>query len=141
MCPQPADGLHLTVEHAAGGLFRIQVRGHELWSDQPADAGGGDIAPTPVELFVASLASCAAVCAGHYLARHGFAAAGLRVDAGYAMAEDSPARVSRVELNVAVPHELAPGRERALLAVVRHCAVHNTLREPPEVAVAVGGHG
>lgn len=138
--PSPAavtgDDRHVVVEHAAGDLFRIAVRGHEMWTDQPGEAGGGDIAPTPVEMFVASLAACVAFYAGRYLTRHGYDRSGLRVDAGFALA-DGPARVARVTLCVRVPCALPEERERALAAVAGHCTVHNTLRQPPRVEITV----
>ncbi|MCQ4082059.1 OsmC family protein [Streptomyces sp. RB6PN25] len=135
---EPADNRHVTVEHAAGDLYRIAVRGHELWADHPGVSGGdGDLAPTPTELFVASLASCTAFYAGRYLTRHGLDRAGLRVDAEFTMAGDRPARVRGVMLRVTVPRELNPMQQRALAAVVDHCTVHNTLRHPPQVGITI----
>jgi putative redox protein len=39
--------------------------------------GGGDVGPTPTELFVAGLASCVAFYARRYLRRHDIDAEGL----------------------------------------------------------------
>lgn len=134
---ETADTGHVSVEHAAGDLYRIGVRGHELWADQPADPGVGDVAPSPTELFVASLASCVAFYAGRYLTRHGLDRAGLRVDAEFTMADDRPVRVRSVMLRVTVPREMNPVQQRALAAVVDHCTVHNSLRHPPSVGITI----
>lgn len=128
----------IDVTYGSGEAYGIAVRGHELTVDQPLDAGGDDKAPTPVELFVASLASCVAYYAGRYLARHDLPRDGLRVAAEYEMSSDRPARVAGVRITVVPPAGLAPERQAALKAVASHCTVHNTLRVPPEVAVAVG---
>lgn len=134
--PAPASGRgEVDVAFMAGESYRITVRGHETAVDQPSDSGGTDLAPTPVELFVASLASCVGFYAGRYLARHGVAREGLAVTARYTMAADRPARVARVDLDVTVPRGLPEDRRRALHAVVNHCTVHNSLRQPPDVAV------
>lgn len=37
---------------------RIQMRKFELVIDEPQDFGGNDLAPSPVEVFLASLAGC-----------------------------------------------------------------------------------
>ena len=50
----------MRVEHRGEDRFDINVRGHVLRVDQPRTDGGQDTAPTPTELFVASLASCVA---------------------------------------------------------------------------------
>ncbi|WP_432130194.1 OsmC family protein [Streptomyces tendae] len=44
--------------------FEVQVRGHVLTVGQPRTDGGRDTAPRPVELFIASVASCTAHHAG-----------------------------------------------------------------------------
>jgi putative redox protein len=50
----------VTVESKLGEQFVIEsdIRGHKVSIDQPANAGGSDTAPTPLELLFASLAGC-----------------------------------------------------------------------------------
>jgi putative redox protein len=129
------NGQGMDVRFVAGEAYEVTVRGHRLVVDQPADAGGQDSAPTPTELFVASLATCVAYYAGRYLTRHGYSRDGLAVSAGYEMASDRPARVSGIRLAVHVPAGLPPQRWAALRAVVSHCTVHNTLAVPPSVTI------
>ena len=123
------------VRFVAGESYEVGVRGHRVLVDQPAEAGGSDSAPTPTEMFVASLATCVAYYAGRYLTRHGYSRDGLAVSVSYEMAADRPARVSGVRLTVHVPAELPAQRRPALQAVVSHCTVHNSITTPPEVAI------
>jgi uncharacterized OsmC-like protein len=125
----------MDVRFVAGEAYEVAVRGHRLVVDQPADAGGQDSAPTPTELFVASLATCVAFYAGRYLTRHGYSREGLAVSVGYDMATDRPARVRGVRLRVHVPDGVPPQRWAALRAVVSHCTVHNSLAVPPSVTI------
>ncbi|ARF53397.1 OsmC family protein [Streptomyces gilvosporeus] len=127
----------IEVSFTYGESYRIRVRGHELVVDQPVEAGGGDSGPTPVELFVASLVSCIAYYAGRYLDRHGLPRGELRAAADFEMADDGPARVTRVRIRVHVPTPLTGNRKEALRAVVQHCTVHNSLLRPPEVSIDV----
>ncbi|MFD8483916.1 OsmC family protein [Kitasatospora sp. NPDC059673] len=127
----------IRVDHTSGDAYAVAIRGHRLVVDQPFDAGGDDSGPTPTELFAASLASCVAFYAGRYLARHGVAADGLRVDAEFTMATDRPARVTDITVTVDVPPALDPARHDALLAVASNCTVHHTLQQPPTVRVAL----
>lgn len=39
-------------------VIESDIRGHKVVIDQPANAGGGDTGPTPLELLFASLAGC-----------------------------------------------------------------------------------
>ena len=118
---------NLVVRSLGGDRYAVQVRGHELIVDQPADAGGTDLGPTPVELLVASLASCVAHYAGSFLARHHICRDGLRVDTTWQMAQDRPARVTGITLQITPPPAMPPERIPALPAVARACTVHNTL--------------
>lgn len=125
----------LDVGFIDGESYEIMVRGHRIVVDQPASAGGNDTAPTPTELFVASLASCVAFYAGRYLTRHGCTRTGLAVSASYELATDRPARVSQIRITVKVPTDLPQERWPALAAVAQHCTVHNSLHTPPDVAI------
>ena len=48
------------VESKLGGAFVIEsdIRGHKIVIDQPANAGGSDTGPTPLEMLFVSLAGC-----------------------------------------------------------------------------------
>ncbi|WP_354637286.1 OsmC family protein [Kitasatospora camelliae] len=127
----------IRISHLSQDSYEIAVRGHRLVVDQPVDGGGRDAGPTPTELFAASLASCVAFYAGRYLTRHGVAPEGLRVEAGFTMAADRPARVTEMTLTVEPPEGLDPARYDALLAVASRCTVHNTLHQPPTVRIEV----
>lgn len=130
----------MTVRHLDGDRFDIAIRGHRLTVDQPTTAGGDDTAPTPTELFVAGLASCVGFYARRYLTRHGLPTEGLAVRTSYELG-GRPARVTNVTLEVELPGGVPADRHDALLAVASHCTVHNTLEEPPDVAIAlVAGH-
>ena len=129
------DGQRMDVRFVAGEAYEVAVGGHRVLVDQPADAGGQDSAPTPTELFVASLAACVAFYAGRFLTRHGYSRDGLAVSVGYEMATDRPARVGGIRLTVRVPAGVPPQRWTALRAVVSHCTVHNSLVSPPPVTI------
>jgi uncharacterized OsmC-like protein len=101
------------VEHNTVTKYVATVRGHEVRVDQPLAAGGTDEAPTPVELFVVSLATCVAYCAGQY----GLSRAGLAVHAEYRTADRPPARVVSIGLRVIVPAGLSTGMLKPLHAV------------------------
>ncbi|MFE9648327.1 OsmC family protein [Streptomyces sp. NPDC006365] len=133
--PQQTDVHRLQVTHVEGDAYTVDVRGHRLHVDQPLEAGGTDTAPTPTELFAASLATCVAFYAGRYLHRHGLPLAGLRVRTEFTMATDRPARVSSLRLVITPPAALSEQRRAALLAVASHCTVHNTLHQPPETDI------
>ncbi len=126
----------ISVAPAGGRAYEITVRGHGVLVDQPAEAGGEDRGPQPIELFVAALAACVATYAGSFLRRDGIDAAGLRVECEYELAE-RPARVGVIRIRVVPPAGLPDDRRAPLLAMARHCSAHNTLRQAPAVDITL----
>ena len=128
----------LRVDHRGGDRFDIAVRDHVIRVDQPVADGGDDSAPTPTELFVAGLASCVAFYARRYLRRHDLPTDGLAVEATFEVGA-RPARVTAVDIRLTVPDGVPVERRDPLLAVASHCTVHNSLSQPPNVAVTLAG--
>ena len=126
----------ITITHEHGDRMAIRIRGHDLVSDQPMDAGGEDAGPTPTELFVAGLAACVGFYAERFLRRHG-SADGLSVTCDFAMSQDRPSRVASVDLRIDVPGPLREEVRDALRRAVDHCTVHNSLRTPPAVRMEI----
>jgi uncharacterized OsmC-like protein len=122
----------MTVVHEAGDRFSVEIRGHELVIDQPVSDGGTDRGPAPVELLVASLASCIAHYGRRFLVRHGLPET-IAVTADWEMAK-SPNRIGSMKVTVdapGLPLEMYSRFEQ----VIAHCTVHNTLMDPPEISL------
>ncbi len=125
----------LTVTHMYEDAFEIDMRGHRLVVDQPVDAGGADLGPTPTELFLAGLASCVGFYAARYLRRHQLAADALQVDCDATMSQQPPARVAAVRLRLTGLPPMTHQQRKVLLTVADHCTVHTSLRQPPNVRI------
>jgi putative redox protein len=130
-------GIRVTSE--GGDRLTIRVRGHSMQADQPVADGGGDTGPTPTEIFVAGLAACIAFYAERFLRRSRLSTDGLEVACDYTWAEN-PHRVGAIDVAVSAPG-LSEERRDAFARVIDHCTVHNTLRQPPAITVAVADSG
>ena len=122
------------VTHVAGDRFAIAIREHVVYVDQPESDGGTDTAPTPTELFVASLAACVAFYARRYLRRHDLPENGLRVTANADMGV-RPSRIATMTVTIHLPDGVPEDKRAGLLAVASHCTVHNTLTHSPVIAI------
>jgi putative redox protein len=126
------DNERIEVRRQDRDRYEIRIRDHTLVVDQP---GSGDAGPTPTEIWVGGLASCVAYYAGTFLTRHGIDATDLRVRAAWRFAEDRPARVGDVAIEVDVPSGFPPELADRFHAVVTHCTVHNSMKDPPSVSI------
>ncbi|GAA2437611.1 hypothetical protein GCM10010191_60630 [Actinomadura vinacea] len=128
----------ISVIHREEDAFAILIRDHLIHVDQPFSAGGMDAGPTPVEVFVAGLAACAAHYGRRYLASHGLPAQGLEAGARFTMSAAPPARIARIDLSVRPPVRLPEAQEAGFQAAVERCALHNTLLRPPRIEIDIG---
>jgi uncharacterized OsmC-like protein len=93
--------------------------------------------PTPTGLFVAGLASCVAFYGGRFLRRHDIPVDGFAVSCRFVFAPDRPARVGSVAIDVTLPAGFPEARRAAFRSVVEHCTVHNSIRQGPEISIAI----
>ncbi|MGE5226582.1 MAG: OsmC family protein [Planctomycetaceae bacterium] len=127
----------IDVTHEDGDRYAIKMGPHTVLVDQPGSDGSAGVAPTPTDLWVMGLAGCVAFYAGRFLDRHGIDRKGLEVICDFEMATDRPARVASIDLRVCLPEGFPEDKRARLLAVVDHCTVHNSMTNPPAVAIAL----
>ena len=128
--------MEVMVEHLGAVQFEIQARQHKIASDQPPENGGFDEGMTPPELFLAALGSCAGFYAAQYLKKRKLATEGTRVRVS---AEKllSPARLDNFRIEVEVPIEIDEENRKGVEQAVHHCLIHNTLLQPPHIAIEI----
>jgi uncharacterized OsmC-like protein len=131
--------MKLSVSFHGGTRHDIVSRGHRIVTDQPVEDGGQDAGPSPVELFVGSVASCVAYFVGRFCARHGISQDGLSVEAEWAMAEN-PHRVGRIDLAIHLPLRTTPEMKERLMKVALGCTVHHSLAIAPTIDIKITPH-
>ena len=126
----------MIVEYAGGKKLVVHHRGLEAASDQTESSGGENTAMTPTELFVASLAMCVGVYIVYFASRHEIALEGMKIETDYQMSED-PRRVGAIQIRVKMPEPVDAKYQAALQRTAEQCVVHNSLRHPPDVVIAL----
>ena len=103
----------------------VQAGSHAIIVDEPTEAGGDDLGPSPQELLAAALASCTAVTMEMYAQRKGWDTSGLAVDCRYPPAERGC--VTQFELVFKMPAHLDEEQIERLQVIAAKCPVHRTL--------------
>jgi ribosomal protein S12 methylthiotransferase accessory factor len=120
----------LTAESAGGKKIRVSTGKHTVQTDQSKEEGGDDTAPTPLTLFLASLAACAAHYANGFCEAREISTAGLRV----ALSGDFNAekkRWDRLRISLHLPEGFPAKYKKPILRVVDMCTVKKHVLEPP----------
>jgi putative redox protein len=116
----------ITTYYKGDMLFESKLGTHSLLIDVPPGMGGKDRAPTPPEIFIASLGSCVGAFVASYCTRSGIDAHDMTVDVTFDKADD-PTRLVNLRVTINLPHGECAAREQAILRVAEHCPVHETI--------------
>ena len=121
--------------HLSGKKFETIVGAHRIVTDQPVAGGGTDAGPTPPELLLASLGSCAGHYAVEYLLARSLDVTDLEIRVSAAKGTN-PARLATFRIDVNVPG-IDERHQQGLLRAVKTCLIHNTLITGPALEVVV----
>lgn len=116
----------VTTAYAGDMLFETKIGAHVITADVPAAMGGKDRAPTPPDLFIASLGACVGAFVAQYCNRREIDPTSLSVDVSYEKA-DNPTRLQNLKVTIHLPACEVGDRREALLRVAEHCPVHETI--------------
>ncbi len=106
---------------------------HTIHTDQPIASGGQDAAPSPFELFLASLATCAGFYVLGFCQTRGISMRGIRI-VQHAQS-DPDGRLAQVELEILLPPEFPAKYRQAVALAAEACKVRTTLSVPPVVLI------
>ena len=126
--------MEVTVNQIGQVRFAVTARSHTVICDQPAENGGADSGMTPPELLLASLGTCAAFYAAEYLRTRKLADSGVHVSLN-AEKLKPPARLGNFKIQVTSPVPLSAEQREGLMRSVHRCLIHNTLLNPPQIAI------
>lgn len=111
---------------------------HVVHTDQPLDNGGDDSAPSPFQLFLASIGTCAGIFVQGFCAKRNLDPSGIRIVERPSY--DEQGTLKDVSLSVELPADFPEKYRDALLRVVEQCSVKKAIAAQPTFTVrAVGG--
>ena len=109
--------------------------GDTLVTDAPVDNNGRGQAFSPTDLVATALASCVATVIGIVAKRKEIAVDGMTVVARKFMSDDSPRRISRLELDIGMPLPASCPDRIILESAARGCPVHHSIHPDIEVVM------
>jgi ribosomal protein S12 methylthiotransferase accessory factor len=125
--------MEMTITLGRNQRVDANFKGFRIVTDQPLENGGDESAPTPYDLFLASLGTCMGYYAGRFCAARGLSTEGIDLALAFEReAEGKGVRAVRVAIHL--PEGFPEKYRRALLAAVESCAVKRQLEHPPRFA-------
>ena len=122
-----------TARRRSGHTHDVEVSGHKLIVDEPIEAGGSNLGPSPMRLLAASLASCTAMTVEMYADRKGWELTELEVSAAF---EPGPRNeCDNFTVTLRLPPRLSEDQIRRILIIAGKCPVHRTLASSAQIEI------
>jgi putative redox protein len=130
-----ADNKELLITLDGGRRVTAHVGGHEIHTDQPVSNGGQNSAPSPFDVFLASLGACAGLFVQGFCAARDIESTGIRLHEWPRY--DGSGALRGVELAIELPVNFPARYHEALLRVVEQCTVKRAIAGHPELMVRI----
>lgn len=127
--------MKIAVSFPGGVAVDATVKNHVIHTDQPAPAGT-DSGPSPFDLFLGSIATCAGFYALRFCQERSLSTEGLGVTLE-AIRAVAGGPVTTIDLELRLPHDFPPKYVDAIQRAVDHCAVKRHMMTPPQFRLQV----
>jgi putative redox protein len=114
---------------------QVRIGDHTLLADEPAELGGSDRGPTPIELLLASVASCKAVTARMYADRKEWPLESIEIEAE--VASRSGIVVTEIDVRIGLTGDLTEEQRERLLDIAGRCPVEKAIGAGVEVKASL----
>jgi putative redox protein len=117
-----------------GVVVEARLGSHTVRTDQPTKYGGGDSAPAPFDLFLASIGTCAGYYVVRFCAQRQIDTDGLKVTLEPTSGAEK-GHISAIRIEVRLPERFPDKYRQAVLRAIDQCAVKKHLDDPPDFEV------
>ena len=125
--------MEMKITLAGGKRVEADYFGLKIATDQPVQAGGEGLAPSPFNLFLASIGTCAGIFVAGFCQKRGLPTEGIRIVERLHHAEDGS--LSGVDLDIEVPAAFPEKYRDALVRVADQCSVKRAIQTQPRFTV------
>lgn len=127
----------MEISFPGGVAVEARFKGFSVRTDQPLASGGTNSAPSPFDLFLVSLGTCAGFFALRFCQQRNLDTTGLALRLETARDEASH-RLTLVRIVLTVPPGFPEKYHAAILKATDQCAVKRAIDDPPRFEVVIG---
>jgi putative redox protein len=126
--------MDMTIDFPGGARVDAHFGPFTIQTDQPADDGGEDSAPSPFSVFLAAIGTCAGYYVLTFCRQRGIPTEGIRL---IQRTEKDPVTrmVSRISVEIQLPPEFPAKYASAVVRAAERCTVKRHFECPPQIEV------
>lgn len=108
--------------------------GYEVSTDQPKKSGGDGSAPSPFDLFLASIGTCAGFFAQSYCQAHNLPTDGIEL-VQTQVRDEKTRLVTSIKLELTIPASFPEQHRDGVINAINACSVKKHFAHPPNIYV------
>ncbi len=120
----------MEITFEGGKVVTAHTHGHIIKTDQPLDNGGGNSAPAPYDLFLASIGTCAGIYVKSFCDNRKIPTEGIKIVQSYEWNKETGLPVT-IKLDIKLPADFPEKYKASLIHVAELCKVKKTIANPP----------
>jgi putative redox protein len=120
----------ITITLDGGKVISAHLAGHTIKTDQPIENGGGNSAPAPFDLFLASIGTCAGIYIKSFCDKRELDSAGITIVQSLEYTND-PRIPSSINLDIQLPAGFPEKYRDAVINAAELCLVKKTINSKP----------
>jgi putative redox protein len=118
-----------------GKQVETVIKGHVIKTDQPVSGGGTDTAPSPFDLFLASLGTCAGFYVLSFCQQRGIPYNGIHLTQKLSFHPQSH-MIGQIDLEIHLPATFPEKYRNAVAQAANSCTVKKHLETPPIFSIS-----
>lgn len=113
-----------------GKVVTAHSHGHEIKTDQPLLSGGQNSAPSPFELFLASIGTCAGIYVKSFCDNRNIPTENIKIIQSVEYDEET-SLPTNISLDIKLPPDFPEKYKEAVISVAELCKVKKSIATPP----------
>jgi ribosomal protein S12 methylthiotransferase accessory factor len=122
--------MDMEITFAGGKKVNASFKGHVHKTDQPVTSGGDNSAPSPFELFLASIGTCAGIYVKSFCDQRNLPTENIKLVQSLIINPETKLP-SNISIEIQLPADFPEKYKDALVNVAELCAVKRTIANPP----------
>ena len=126
--------MNMEITFEGGKKVNSTFNGHVIKTDQPVNSGGENSAPSPYDLFLASIGTCAGIYVKSFCDQRNLPTENIKLIQSLEFTAESKLP-SKIKIDIQLPADFPEKYREALLNVAELCAVKRTIANPPKFEI------
>lgn len=124
----------IEITFEGGKVVTAHSHGHIIKTDQPLDNGGGDTAPSPFELYLASIGTCSGIYVKSFCDNRQLPTDEIKIIQKTEYSKETGLPTSIV-IDIKLPPDFPEKYKASVLHVAGLCKVKKSIANPPEFEI------